>query len=137
MSLRLLGNLQGVQCRAPAGSLFDAADVADQMQQAASPFDLCRFARGARYGRETGLPDHAAETLGELGTQPSGLARGLHKRKPSARGSSGPKRRIGASGNCDAGCRKTQNQLVHLLAADIPRAFAQGVTDIAKYEQVA
>ena len=37
---RLLGNLQGVQCRAPAGGLFDAADVADQVQQAASPFNL-------------------------------------------------------------------------------------------------
>jgi len=116
---------------------FDTADVADQLQQATGPFDLCGISCGARRGRETGLLHHAAQTLGELDTQSSGLARGLHKRDAGTRRSRSSERRIRAGRNRDAGCCKTQYQPINLLAANIPRAFAQGVTDIAEHEQVA
>ena len=107
---RFFCDLQAIECRAASGSLFDTADIPGKFSNPPARSTLC-----PRWGRQTGLPHHAAEIACEFVTKASGLARGFHKRKSGARRRSRAKGYIGASGDRDSGRRQTQHQFVRFL----------------------
>src|SRR6185436_17097759 len=75
---RFFCDLQAIECRTAARSLFDTADIPCKIQQPAGALDLHGVAPDARRHRrlrKPRLPHHAAETACEFVAKATGLAR--------------------------------------------------------------